>query len=76
MMEGTHYETYFDIYNSLIEYGLSIVNKLKYRNFIAANSKNAENLYNVERFRNATLNKGQPKTIQSYWNFMQQIEKK
>ena len=68
MMEGTHYETYFDIYNSLIEYGLSIVNKLKYRNFIAANSKNAENLYNIERFRNATLNKGQPKTVQSYFN--------
>ena len=67
-MEGTHYETYFDIYNSLIEYGLSIVNKLKYRNFIAANSKNAENLYNIERFRNATLNKGQPKTVQSYFN--------
>ena len=68
MMEGNNYEVYFDIYNSLIEYGLSIVNKLKYRNFIAANSKNAENLYNADKFRNATLNKGQPEVIQNYFN--------
>jgi hypothetical protein len=68
MMEGNNYEVYFDIYNSLIEYGLSIVNALKYRNFISQNSKNAENLYNAERFRNATLNKGQPRTVQNYFN--------
>ena len=68
MMQGNNYEVYFDIYNSLIEYGLSIVNKLKYRNFISENSKNAEGLYNAARFRNATLNKGQPKTVQNYFN--------
>ena len=68
MMEGNNYEVYFDIYNSLIEYGLSIVNKLKYRNFIAQNSKNAENLYNADKFRNATLTKGQPETVQNYFN--------
>ena len=68
MMEGTNYEIYFDIYNSLIEYGLSIVNKLKYRNFISSNSRNSENLYNAEKFRNVTLTKGQPETIQNYFN--------
>ena len=68
MMEGNNYEVYFDIYNSLIEYGLSIVNKLKYRNFISLNSKNAENLYNADKFRNATLSKGQPETVQNYFN--------
>ena len=68
MMEGNNYEIYFDIYNSLIEYGLSIVNKLKYRNFIAQNSKNSENMYNAEKFRNATLKKGQPEVVQNYFN--------
>ena len=68
MMEGRNYEVYFDIYNSLIEYGLSIVNKLKYRNFISSNSRNSENLYNAEKFRNVTLTKGQPETIQNYFN--------
>ena len=68
MMEGKNYEIYFDIYNSLIEYGLSIVNKLKYRNFIAENSKNAEGLYNADKFRNATLTKEQAVTIQNYFN--------
>ena len=68
MMEGNNYEVYFDIYNSLIEYGLSIVNKLKYRNFIAQNSKNAERMYNAEKFRNATLKKGQPEVVQNYFN--------
>ena len=68
MMEGKNYEVYFDIYNSLIEYGLSIVNKLKYRNFISQNSKNSENLYNAEKFRNATLTKEQAETVQNYFN--------
>jgi hypothetical protein len=68
MMEKNNYEIYFDIYNSLIEYGLSIVNKLKYRNFISLNSKNSENLYNSENFRNATLNKDQKATVQNYFN--------
>jgi len=68
MMEGNNYEVYFDIYNSLIEYGLSIVNKLKYRNFISLNSKNAENLYNADKFRNASLSKAQQETVQNYFN--------
>ena len=68
MMEGNNYELYFDIYNSLIEYGLSIVNKLKYRNFITHNSKNSENLYNSYKFRNATLSKDQKDTVQNYFN--------
>jgi len=68
MMEGTNYELYFDIYNSLIEYGLSIINKLKYRNYISKNSKNSEGLYNFERFRNSTLAKGDPEIVQDYFN--------
>ena len=68
MIEGNNYEIYFDIYNSLIEYGLSIVNKFKYRNFISLNSKNSENLYNSAKFRNATLNKYQIDTVQNYFN--------
>ena len=68
MMEEDNYKLYFDIYNSLIEYGLSIVNKLKYRNFISKNSKNAENMYNEEKFRNATLAKGEPAIVQDYFN--------
>ena len=34
MIDKNNYELYFDIYNSLIQYGLSLVNKLKYKNFI------------------------------------------
>ena len=37
-------------------------------NFISTNSKNAENLYDVEQFRNATLIKGQTETVQNYFN--------
>ena len=68
MMDNKNYETYFDIYNSLIEYGLSIVNKLKYKNFITKHSKNSQGLYNEEQFRNATLAKGEPKIVQDYFN--------
>ena len=68
MMEGNNYELYFDIYNSLIEYGLSLVNQLKYKNFILKNSKNAEGAYNKDKFRNATLAKGEPEIIQDYFN--------
>ena len=68
MMDGKNYELYFDVYNSLIEYGLSIVNKLKYKNFISKNSKNSDGLYNAEKFRNATLAKGEPKIVQDYFN--------
>ena len=68
MMEENNFEIYFDIYNSLIEYGLSIVNKLKYRNFITLNSKNADNLYNADKFRNATLSKEQTEVVQNYFN--------
>ena len=68
MMEGKNYELYFDVYNSLIEYGLSIVNKLKYRNFISKNSKNAQGAYNVDKFRNASLAKGEPEIVQDYFN--------
>ena len=68
MMEGNNYELYFDIYNSLIEYGLSLVNKLKYKNFISKNSKDAEGHYNDDKFRNATLAKGEPEIIQDYFN--------
>ena len=68
MMQKNNFEIYFDIYNSLIEYGLSIVNKLKYRNFIILNSKNSENLYNSDKFRNATLSKGQIEIVQNYFN--------
>ena len=68
MMTGNNYELYFDIYNSLIDYGLSIVNKLKYKNFILKNSKNAEGFYNENKFRSATLAKGDPKIVQDYFN--------
>ena len=68
MMEGNNFEMYFDIYNSLIEYGLSIVNNLKYRNFIAKNSKNSAGRYNEDKFRNATLAKGEPEIVQDYFN--------
>ena len=33
----SNYSGFLDIYNSLIEYGLSLVNKLKYKNFISKN---------------------------------------
>ena len=68
MMEDNNYEIYFDIYNSLIEYGLSIVNKLKYKNYIKQNAKNADNLYNFEKFRNASLAKGDPEIVQNFFN--------
>ena len=68
MMEGNNYELYFDIYNSLIDYGLSIVNKLKYKNFITKNMKNAEGFYNENKFRSASLAKGDPKIVQDYFN--------
>ena len=68
MMQGNNYELYFDIYNSLIEYGLAIVNKLKYKNFITKNSKNAAGRYNDNYFREATLAKGEPAIVQDYFN--------
>ena len=68
MMQGNNYELYFDIYNSLIEYGLAIVNKLKYKNFITKNSKNAAGRYNEDNFRAATLAKGEPAIVQDYFN--------
>ena len=34
----------------------------------SSNSRNSENLYNAEKFRNVTLTKGQPETIQNYFN--------
>ena len=68
MMEGNSYELYFDIYNSLIDYGLSMVNKLKYKNFISKNSKNAQGTYSESKFRNAVLAKGDPKIVQDYFN--------
>ena len=68
MLEGNNYEMYFDIYNSLIEYGLSIVNRLKFLNFIKKNSKNVENCYNEDLLREATLEKGQTEIIQDYFN--------
>ena len=68
MMQGNNYELYFDIYNSLIEYGLSIVNKLKYKNFITKNSKNSAGRYNDDNFRAATLAKGEPAIVQDYFN--------
>ena len=68
MLEGNNYETYFDIYNSLIEYGLSIVNKLKYRNFITKNTKNAAGFYNNMKFRYATIGKGEGDIVLDYFN--------
>ena len=68
MIEGNNYELYFDIYNSLIEYGLSIVNKLKYRNFIKTNTKNAGGYYNSDKFRNALLAEGEGEYIRNYFN--------
>ena len=67
MLEGNNYEIYFDIYNSLIEYGVSLVNKLKYRNFITKNTKNSEGIYNITKFRYANLAKGDGGIIQDYF---------
>jgi hypothetical protein len=68
MLEGNNYEIYFDIYNSLIEYGLSLVNKLKYNNFIATNSKIGGNYYDEEKFEEATLSPGDDKIVQNYFD--------
>ena len=68
MIEGNNYEIYFDIYNSLIEYGLSIVNKLKYKNFIKNNAKNVENNYDEKKFRNATLAEGEGEYVRNYFH--------
>ena len=70
MLKGNNYEVYFDIYNSFIEYGISIVNKLKYKNFISLNKRNAENLYNEEKMRNATLSKKDAGTVRDYFSKM------
>ena len=67
MLEGNNYEIYFDIYNSLIEYGVSLVNKLKYLNFITKNTKNSEGIYNITKFRYANLAKGDGGIIQDYF---------
>ena len=68
MLKKENYQIYFNIYNSLIEYGLSLVNKLKYRNFISKNLKNQENLYNSEKIRNATLSEKNIGIIKDYFN--------
>ena len=67
MLKGNNYVIYFNIYNSLIEYGISLVNKLKYKNFIDKNIKNLENLYNADKMRNATLSIKDAKIIKEYF---------
>ncbi len=66
MTQGNDYETYFDIYNYLVEYGLNMVNQLKYKYFIENHSKKHDNLYDNETFRNATLSHGEKPIAQDY----------
>ena len=69
MIEGNNYELYFDIFNALIEYGLSLVNKFKFNNFIKLNLRNSENVYNSEKLRKADIEKGDPENyIKNYFN--------
>ena len=67
LLKGDNYVIYFNIYNSIIEYGLSLVNKFKYKNFVDNNIRNIENLYNVDKMRNATLSNKNVKIIKDYF---------
>ena len=55
MTSGRDYEVYFDIYNSLIEYGIYISNLIKGNIFKTKYTKGADGLYNEDNFRNASL---------------------
>ena len=70
MLKRNNYEVFFDIYNSLIEYGFTMINKLKYKEFIKNNIKNSENLYNAALIRNATLSNKDSITIRNYFDKM------
>ena len=55
MTYDRNYEVYFDIYNSLIEYGVYISNLIKGNVFKDNNFKENDGLYNKDLFRNASL---------------------
>ena len=67
MLTYKNYETYFNLYNSFIEYGISIVNQLKYKNFKTYNKKNTENIYNIENIRKANLTLEDSEIIKNYF---------
>ena len=68
LLENENYKIYFDIYNSLIEYGLHIINRLKLKNFIELNSIIPNSgMYDINNIRNATITKEQNSTILYYF---------
>ena len=67
MMSNNLHETFFDIYNALIEYGMHKVNDLKLLNFRNANSRQPNGMYNVHSMRNSTLLEHQSEIMEDYF---------
>ena len=67
IMNNKNYEKLFDIYNSLLEYGMFMVNRLKMKNFIEINSKLPNGTYDGDLIRNATLTKEQMLVMEDYF---------